>query len=214
MESASRVRRLVQSSALMLLCSAAAVQAQAAGTLAAERAEGARVQAGDRIVVKVYREPTLSDTVMVNPRGEIVLAKLGSVGAARMTIRELDDTLRARYAKFLRDPAIDVNVLRKVVVNGEVAKSGVYYVDLASTLRDVIAIAGGITNDGDAGRVSIVRGSQRVAVPNWEDDVSLASDLSSGDQIVVGKRSWISRNAIAAAGSAAMLASVLITIFR
>lgn len=200
----------------MLLCSAAAAgaQTQAAGTLAAERAEGARVQAGDRIVVKVYREPTLSDTVMVNPRGEIVLAKLGSVGAARMTIRELDDTLRARYAKFLRDPAIDVNVLRKVVVNGEVTKSGVYYVDLTSTLRDVIAIAGGITNDGDAGRVSIVRGSQRVAVPNWEDDVSLASDLSSGDQIVVGKRSWISRNAIAAAGSAAMLASVLITIFR
>lgn len=208
MNRTSRVRRLLQSSALLLCCTGTA------GAQAAERAEGARVQAGDRIVVKVYREPTLSDTVMVNPRGEIVLARLGVIGAARMTIRELDDTLRSRYAKFLRDPAIDVNVLRKVVVNGEVAKSGVYYVDLASRLRDVIAIAGGITESGDPKKVSIVRDAKRIAAPNWEDDVSLASDLSSGDQIVVGQRPWLYRNALGAASAAAMVTSVLIAVFR
>ena len=181
---------------------------------AAARAASARVEPGDEVIVKISREPLLGDTVIVNARGEIALAKIGTVLATSMSIRALEDTIRARYAQFLREPAVNLLVLRRVAVNGEVSKPNVYYVDVATTLRDVIARAGGITEIGDESRVSIVRRGVRIAAPAWREDYSLASDLHSGDEIVVGRRSWLSRNAISFASTAIFVVSVIINEIR
>ena len=178
------------------------------------RAAEAHVEPGDRVVVKVYREPTLSDDVMVDPRGDIVLAKIGTLHAASFTLGALEDTLRARYATFLRDPAVSVNVLRRIVVNGDVGRPDVYFVDVATTLRDVIAHAGGITESGNPGRVSIIRDGRTIPVPRWQDDVSRASDLQSGDQIFVAKRSWIYRNMFSVASTAVLITSFLYSVLR
>lgn len=180
----------------------------------AQRAADAHVEPGDRVVVKVYREPTLSDDVMVNSRGDIVLARVGTVHAASFTLRALEDTLRARYGTFLRNPDVSVNVLRRVVVNGDVGRSDVYFVDVASTLRDVIAHAGGITENGDPGRVAIIRDGRTIPVPNWQDDMSRASDLRSGDQIFVGKRSWLYRNMFSIASTGVLISSFLYSVLR
>lgn len=181
---------------------------------APERVAAASVQPGDRMVVKVYREPELSDTVMVSANGEIVLARVGKVAATSMSIAQLSDTVRSRYGRFLRNPAIELIVLRRIAVNGEVARPDVYYVDIATTLRDVIARAGGITGTGSDSRVSIIRQGQRIAVPNWEDDFTLASDLASGDQIVVGKTSWLSRNVFSVVSSMAVIVSLYLSLKR
>ena len=93
-------------------------------------------------------------------------------------------------------------------------KPNVYYVDVATTLRDVIAKAGGITPDGSDGRVDIVRRGQRTRVKNWQDDFTLASDLNSGDQIIVGRRTWFSRNAFSAISSFGLLVSLYVTLRR
>ena len=201
--------------ALAGLLFAAPAPARAQDTAsAAGRAAEARVQPGDRVVVKVYREPTLSDDVMVDPRGDIVLAKIGTLHAASFTLGALEDTLRARYATFLRDPAVSVNVLRRIVVNGDVGRPDVYFVDVATTLRDVIAHAGGITESGNPGRVSIIRDGRTIPVPRWQDDVSMASDLQSGDQIFVAKRSWIYRNMFSVASTAVLITSFLYSVLR
>src|SRR5204862_36777 len=81
---------------------------------------------------------------------------------------QLQDTLRTRYSEFLRDPELEVAVLRRVVVNGEVKVPNVYLVDVSSTVRDVIAKAGGLTESGSASRVSIVRDGKRLSVKGWE----------------------------------------------
>lgn len=178
------------------------------------RAAHAYVEPGDRVVVKVYREPTLSDDVMVNGRGDIVLAKVGTVHAASFTLQALEDTLRARYGLFLRNPDVSVVVLRRVVVNGDVGRPDVYFVDVASTLRDVIAHAGGIVESGDPKRVSIIRDGATIPVPHWQEDVSRASDLQSGDQIFVGKRSWFERNAFSIASTGVLVTSFILTLVR
>jgi polysaccharide biosynthesis/export protein len=202
---------LALAAAAMLLSSAPA-RAQSAAS--AERASEAHVEPGDRVAVKVYREPTLSDEVMVDPRGDIVLAKIGTLHAASFTLGSLSDTLRARYATFLRDPAISVTVLRRIVVNGDVGRPDVYYVDVATTLRDVIAHAGGITENGNPGEVSIIRDGRSIPVPNWQDDVSRASDLQSGDQIFVAKRSWLYRNMFSIASTGVLITSFLYSILH
>lgn len=204
-------------SAVMLLFLAFASQLRAQASdpnAAAERAARASVQAGDRIFVKVYRELELSDTVTVNADGTIVLARIGALRATDLTISALTDTVRALYGKFLRNPAVELVVLRKVAVNGEVMKPNVYYVDVATALRDVIARAGGITPEGSANGVDIIRRGQRIPMPNWQEDFTLASDLQSGDQVVVGRRSWLSRNAYSAISSAALVISLYVTLRR
>lgn len=180
----------------------------------AQRAAEAHVQPGDRIGVKVYLEPSLSDEVLVNNSGDIVLARIGTVHAASIAVGALQDTLRARYATFLRNPDVSVTVLRRVVVNGDVGRPNVYYVDVSSTLRDVIAQAGGITENGNDNKVAIIRDGQRIPVPNWRDDTSRASDLQSGDQIFVPKRSWLYRNMFSIASTGVLISSFLYTVLH
>ena len=201
---------------LVVLLFAARARAQSTDpNAAAERSALATVQAGDKISLKVYRELELSDSsVMVSADGSIVLARIGRLQATGLAISALTDTVRARYARFLRNPAVELIVLRRVSVNGEVMKPNVYYVDVATTLRDVIARAGGITPDGSSGHVDIVRRGQRTRVANWQDDFTLASDLNSGDQIIVGRRSWFSRNAFSAISSFGLLVSLYVTLRR
>ncbi len=164
--------------------------------------------------MKVHREPQLSDTVLVNARGEIVLARIGVVSAGRLTLTALEDTLKARYAMFLRNPSVDLVVLRRVSVNGAVQKPDVYYVDVSMTLRDVVALAGGLSEEGSDDRVDLVRNGARTRADRWQEDMSVASDLHSGDEIVVGRRSWLARNALSVASTVALLTSVLVTAVR
>lgn len=177
------------------------------------RAAQARVQPGDRLAVKVFREPQLSDAVMVDARGDVALPRIGVLHVADYGILELQDTLRARLGAFLRNPSVEVVVLRRIVVNGEVLKSGVYYVDIGTaTLRDAIALAGGITPYGHSGRVSIVRDGERIPVPDWQSSERSVADLRSGDQVVVGRRSWAALNSGQLLTGIGILSSVIISI--
>jgi protein involved in polysaccharide export with SLBB domain len=147
------------SAALLLVAVAASAQTQAATSVAepARRAATLRVQPGDRIALIVLRERELTDTVMVNERGEAAFAKLGMLRVDSLTMTQLQDTLRTLYGQFLRNPAIEISVLRRVAVNGEVRYPNVYMVDVSTTLRDVIAKAGGVTDNGNKKKVDIVR---------------------------------------------------------
>jgi protein involved in polysaccharide export with SLBB domain len=181
---------------------------------AISRAAGARVEPGDRIFLKVWREPLFRDTVMVNEHGEIVLPKIGRLTVSSLTISELRDTVVHRLRSFLRDPAADVTVLRRVAVNGEVMRPGVYMVDIATTLRDAVALAGGVTMFGNTQKVSIVRNGEVIRVPDWSRDTSPVSDLRSGDQVVVGRRNWLVLNLASAATAAGVIATLIIALTR
>src|SRR3569832_1414458 len=67
------------------------------------RAAQAHAQPGDRIFVHVWREPKLTDTVLVDERGEVMLPKIGIVNATSLTIGSFRDTVRSRFARYLKD---------------------------------------------------------------------------------------------------------------
>jgi protein involved in polysaccharide export with SLBB domain len=181
-------------------------------TDAALRAASARITAGDRILLHVVREPELNDSVFVTERGEASFPKLGILNVSSLTIGELQDTLRARYGEFLRMPSLQIMVLRRIVVNGEVRHPNVYYVDVATTLREVIARAGGITENGNRSKVAVVREGRRIPVQHWESDASATVDLLSGDQVVVGRKNWLVINALPAISTAVVLGSFVLSL--
>lgn len=176
------------------------------------RTQDAPVQPGDRIFVKFSRDPQWNDTVLVDASRVGVFPRLGMVDVSALTLGTVRDSLRARYGRYLRDPALDVLVLRRIIVNGDVGKPNVYLVDATATLQEVIARAGGVTELGDARKVQVIRDGQPRLIPDWERDRTVASELRSGDQVFVGRRSWLSRNSLQAFGALAGIVSIVLAL--
>jgi protein involved in polysaccharide export with SLBB domain len=205
----SAMRWLIAGAAIAL--SARVLAAQAAG----DGAQGsAHVRPGDRLVVKFLDEIFPADTLMVSASGAAVLPRLGSVNVASVAISDLADSLRVRYARYLRNPTVEVVVLRRVVVNGEVKKPDIYLVDARTTLRDAIAHAGGLTDNASAQSVAILRDGREIRVPNWSRATTDLPELYSGDQIIVGRKSWLAMNILPAVSTIAVIASILISLRR
>ena len=172
-------------------------------------------QRGDRLVVRIFGgEQPFADSVLVSEGGTVVLPKLGSTLVTNFDVSVLGDSLRALYARYLRNPTVEVIVLRRVIVNGEVKKPDIYYVDLSATLPDVIAHAGGLTEAANPNRVSILRNGSTTRVPDWEQSRASVGQLQSGDQVFVGRRSWLAQNILPVASTAAVLVSLFISLRR
>jgi polysaccharide export outer membrane protein len=207
------VLAIALAAAVVLAPSGSAAQASAPQN--AGKLPGAFVRAGDRLVLHLLGgEQLMADTLTVSSSGIVALPKLGSVQVTDFTIASLPDTLRARYAKFYRNPSLDIVVLRRVVVNGEVKRPDVYFVDANTTLPDAIAIAGGLTEAASRKGVTIRRDGESIRVENWETSGATVADLRSGDQIIVGRKSWWSMNILPAVSTLAVVASILITLRR
>lgn len=205
--------------ALVCLCLTggfARAQAPDSVATAAQSAVSFKLRAGDQIYLHFLREPSLSQTVTVDDRGDAAFPKVGIFNVGTMTVSQLRDSLRATYAQFLRAPEFEFAILRRVVVNGEVRAPNVYLVDPASTLRDVIARAGGITEYGAMKKVWIVRDGRRINPRGWETRGSASPDevLQSGDQIYIGRKNWLQLNALSVISTGVLVASFLITILR
>ena len=197
--------------AVALTTSTHALPAQTTAASQPRTAGGGEIRAGDKLMLRVWREPSLSDSLVVDERGDVVLPRVGVYRVAGMTAEALRDTLTARLAAILREPAVEVRVLRRVTVTGEVRRPNVYFVDGSTSMRELLAAAGGIAEDGDAKRVEIIRGGERQRVGGWRDASVTDVPIRSGDEVTVGRRSWLARNALAAISSVAVAASVLIS---
>jgi protein involved in polysaccharide export with SLBB domain len=181
---------------LGLIASALPARAQNTVEDAARRASEALIRPGDRIELQFRRDRELNSSIAVDERGEAVFPKLGMLAVAKISIAGLTDTLRTRYAEFLRSPELEVTVLRRIVVNGEVRVPNVYMLDVNSSVRDAIARAGGLLETSNKNKVFVVRDGQRIHVKGWEQTQGPAADLRSGDQVVVGRKSWLTLNAL------------------
>jgi polysaccharide export outer membrane protein len=165
------------------------------------------VRSGDVVNVVIWREPELSGSFLVNEAGRVVLPLLGERQVGGMPAGQVQQMLMRGYAEQLRNPSINVTLLRRVNVLGEVTKPGLYNVDPTVTLAGIIAMAGGVTPVGDPRRVQVVRAG-RTLLNRATPETSLASiDVRSDDQVFVGRRSWFDRNSGVVVGS--VLSAVL-----
>lgn len=174
----------------------------------------ATVQPGDQVALRILREPEMSGSYQVDETGHVVLPRLGIVRVADQEAGSLRDSLRAAYARYLRDPSIEITVLRRIAVGGDVYKPGIYMVDLTATLRDAVAMAGGVTDQGNPDRIEILRDGRRYRVAEKDAASVATSELRSGDRVVVGRRSWFSRNPNAAIGTFTGLVGLFIGVVQ
>lgn len=175
-------------------------------------AADAPVRPGDQVVLEIWNEPAMSDTFAVAERGELILPKLGGMSVHDRSVGELQDSVRAAYSKFLRNPSVRITVLRRIGISGAVRQPGVFLIDLTNTLPDLITRAGGLVESANPNDIVIHRGAERLRYRANDRRKFVAAELLSGDQIFVGHRNFIQRNPLAVITTIVPLVGYLVTV--
>src|SRR5687767_6087978 len=68
------------------------------------------IQAGDILIVSVWKETDLSNEVLVRPDGGISFPLVGNLPAAGRNVDELRTAVEERLRKFIPDPSVTIGV--------------------------------------------------------------------------------------------------------
>jgi len=114
---------------------------------------------GDVLDVKFLYHPSETQRLTIRPDGTLPLSITGDLDVNGLTVDETEDLIRARGAKYLRDPVVSVTVVEsgaRAYVGGEVENPG--FVSLAKPMSAVQAILerGGFGRGADMTRVTII----------------------------------------------------------
>lgn len=119
------------------------------------------VGTGDVLRINVWREPELSQTVVVRPDGKISLPLVDEVQVSGLTPRQIQELLQEKWKSFLTTPQVTIAVSeihsRMVYITGEVVKAGAYSLLIPITVLQLIARAGGFTQFADRKNIIIMR---------------------------------------------------------
>lgn len=140
------------------------------------------IETEDELSISVWEWDDLDEDVIVRPDGKISFPLVGDIQAQGLTLTELDLELSERLKVYVRDPEVSVMLKvfggRKVIVLGEVEAPGVYRTTGDNTISEVIALAGGFTDDAVLGSIMVVRGG--INQPQAQR-VNLSKVIKKGD---------------------------------
>ncbi len=185
-----------------LLCSAqnqgpAASPAPAAPVQQAAAANDTYVIGGnDVLAITVWKEPTLSGSILVRPDGMISIPLVGDVQAAGLTPLHLADQLTIKLKKYVQDPNVSVVVTaihsKLVYMIGEVGRTGPLEMTPDMTLLEAISSAGGLTEFANKKKIYILRdeGGKRLRIPvHYKEalagNLQFDLPLKPGDTVVI-----------------------------
>ncbi len=146
----------------------------------------------------VFREPDLSlETVRIGVEGNVSVPMIGSIPAAGMTAKQLEEDLTRRFgAVGLKVPMVSVNIAEYashlVTVEGAVEKPGVFTFQPGARLSSAIALASGPKRSAKTELVAVFReNADGIAVAKFDygqvmQGTMLDPVLEPGDRVVVG----------------------------
>jgi polysaccharide biosynthesis/export protein len=145
--------------AIALLCATTVVRADpqppAHGTY--------RIVPGDVLDIIVWRNKELSLQVTVRPDGWISYPLASDVRVAGSSVVDVQKKLEEALAKYVTTPMVTVVVTKvanlRVSILGKVRQPGRYNLDGPTTVLDVLALAGGLTEFADPDGIYILRAS-------------------------------------------------------
>jgi protein involved in polysaccharide export with SLBB domain len=139
-------------------------EARAEAALIEVRVDEGDFQVGDRILLRVQGEPTLSDTFTVGDDRLMDLPDIGGVPLDGVLRAELEDYLSEYLGRYVREPRVQARALIPVTIVGGVLRPGFYTVPSQLQLSDVLMVAGGPTPLANLDRLRIERGGTSI----WE----------------------------------------------
>jgi polysaccharide export outer membrane protein len=164
-------------------------------TQAAAKPEDYRLGPGDLIRFIVFDHDELSTDTRISQTGNITFPLVGPISVSGLTTREAELLLARRLTEggFVKQAEVSVLVeeyqSQKVSVMGQVGKPGQYPLDAAKTVRDLLAMAGGVLNDTAADDATLVRADgKRIDIDLqklFDGDPAVNYVVQGGDTIFV-----------------------------
>jgi len=115
----------------------------------------------DLLAINVWKEPDISRSIPVRSDGRISLPLVGELQASGRTPLQLEQEITEKLRSYISEPTVTVMVQeihsQKFNILGQVAKPGSYSLDLATTVLDAIATAGGFRDFANQKGIYILR---------------------------------------------------------
>lgn len=155
------------------------------------------VSPGDILFVSIWREPELTQEVLVRPDGAFSFPLAGKIATREKTVEQITEELKKKLSKFLTDAEVTVSVRQtsgyKLYVIGEVNRPGEFLLAQQVDVMQALSKAGGINAFANKDGIKILRrvsGKQKALKFNYSE-VSKGKKLEQnillerGDIIVV-----------------------------
>jgi polysaccharide export outer membrane protein len=180
----------------------AAAGRSAAGSVEALAPEGIanlRLSPGSMVSVQVFEEPDLNGNYRLDSSGAINLPLGGEIPLATLTLPEAETAIAARLisAEILKMAHVVVNIAEynagNVIVLGEVASPGRVSILTGRTLKEILALAGGLTPLA-GNEIVVHRANQPSDVTETihdhggiNDQAAMDVSINPGDSVLVRK---------------------------
>ncbi len=169
---------------------------------ASETEKNFRVAKNDRLTLEVYSNggerlidpnPELTKTTqdtqttsedkpvyLVDINGLIKIPMVGEVNVVGLTIKQAEELLQKEYAKFFKDPFVQLSFINKrVVVLGALGGQVIPLENENVTLVEVLALAKGLDNNSKAQNMRLIRGDKV-----YEIDFSTIEGFKNGNMLI------------------------------
>jgi protein involved in polysaccharide export with SLBB domain len=146
----------------------------------------------DAVEIKIWRQEDLSGWYIIDADTNLHIPLLGRLPVGEIATDSLHSYLVNTFKDYYADVVVEINFYYRINVFGEVMQPGHYYVKHGDNLTNLLAQAGGPTNDGTLGGIRILNiGSERTVdferiMKSGEDMEQLY--LQPGDVVIVPRR--------------------------
>ena len=139
---------------------------------------------GDVLSIVFWRDKDISGDVVVRPDGKISIPLVNEIQTVGLTPEQLRQNVAKGAAKFFtEEPNVSVTVKqinsRKVFILGPVGKPGTYPLLEPTTVLQLIAQAGGLSEYADRKHIRVIRAEKRPDGVNWQVEVNY-DDILNG----------------------------------
>ena len=159
------------------------------GSLTPLTSEDHVLRVGDELIFHIASLPETPSNYTIRVDGYFFHPVVGEVKASGRTLGDLRAELSKKLAKELRKPEFKLGIKtvakHQVAVLGEANKQGTFEVGLGSTILDVIAQAGGLTEKSDRETAVLLRGEERLEVSLRPDAGGGLTQVRTGDVLYI-----------------------------
>jgi len=116
---------------------------------------------GDVVEISVWKDESLSRSLIIPPDGMLSFPLIGDINVANLTVADIRQTVTKRISEFVPDATVtvmlsEINSLRAYVI-GKVNSPGVYQIGMDTTVMQILAMAGGLNPFASEGSIHILR---------------------------------------------------------
>ena len=143
---------------------------------------------GDVVTLRVAGEDRWTADFTVTPTRSIELESIEAVSLANVLHSELEESITLQLAKYLRDPLVQVEVLKRIGILGAVGNPGFFTVTGSILVSEAVMLAGGPGDNSNVDRIEFRRLGQPLPVGTrvvWESMSLDDLGVRSGDEMFV-----------------------------